>query len=177
MCCMCLPRRGRSCARWSRMMEPGNRGWPSSWSRWWPWWLWRAEDHTSQGALGRDPITNRAVPERRPVPIFFPSCDFLPPPFRDDFFLGLFSASSCPEIFWVFHPHCCINLFIWEKSERWFWTEAVLHSATWGIPHLYHFDRFVGWMLERWPYWRTSLPLQEEDRGKAFYVAFKNLHW
>lgn len=34
-----------------------------------------------------------------------------------------------------------------------------------------------GWMLERWPYWQTSVPLQEEKRGKAFYVAFKNLHW
>lgn len=66
-----LPRWGRSCVHWSRMMVPGNRGWPSSWSRWWPWWLWRAEDRTSQGALGRDPIRNRAVPERRPVPMLF----------------------------------------------------------------------------------------------------------
>lgn len=115
LCCVRLPRWGRSCARWSRMMEPGNRGWPSSWSRWWPWWLWRAEDRTSQGALGRDPIRNRAVPERRPVPMFFPSCDFHPPPFRDDFFLGLFSASSCPKICWVF-PSTLLHKLVYLKK-------------------------------------------------------------
>ncbi len=69
MClCVCLPHcpPGRLCVHWSRTMQPENRGWPSSWSRWWPSWVWRAEDRTSQGALGRDPIRNRAVPERTP---------------------------------------------------------------------------------------------------------------
>lgn len=78
--CVCLPDCCRLCARWSRTTQPGNRGWPSSWSKWWPSWVWRAEDCTSQGALGRDPIRNRAVPEWRPVPL--PSSSFLlPPPF------------------------------------------------------------------------------------------------
>lgn len=41
----------------------------------------------------------------------FSSCDFLPPPFKDDdFFLDLFSAFSIPqEIFSFPHPLCCID--------------------------------------------------------------------
>lgn len=99
MMCLCVcVRLGRLCVHWSRTTQPGNRGWPSSWSRWWPSWVWRAEDRTSQGALGRDPIRNRAVPERRPVPPpkLFSSCDFLPPPFKDDFFLDLFFCFLFP---------------------------------------------------------------------------------
>lgn len=47
------------------------------------------------GRTGKDPIRNRAVPERRPVPVFS-SCDFLPTPFKEIFF-DLSSASSFPR--------------------------------------------------------------------------------
>lgn len=61
------------------------------------------------GRTGKRPHQKPSCAWAKTCPHLFPSCDFLPPPFRDDFFLGLFSASSCPKVFWVFHPHCCIN--------------------------------------------------------------------
>lgn len=65
-------------------------------------------------------------------------------------------------------------VYLKKKYEGWFWTEVVvLHSATWGIPHLCHRERFEGWMLERWPYWHTSVPLQEEERGKSILCCLQ----
>lgn len=167
---MCLPHCpvGRLCVRWSRMMQPGNRGWLSSWSRWWPSWVWRAEDRTSQGALGRDPIRNRAVPERRPVPIFS-SCDFLPPPFKDDFFLNLFSASSSPRNILISSSTLLHRLVYLNTSEGWSGAEVgISHSAMRGTPQLHHRESAKGGFLESWPYWQTSVPLLEEIRGKTF---------
>lgn len=78
--------------------------------------------------------------------------DFLLPPFRDDFFLGLFSASSCPKIFLVPHPHCCIN---WRKNKKNLKGGSWLRSASstlqcggGGVPHLYHRERLRGECLK-----------------------------
>lgn len=54
---------GRLCLRWSRMMVPGNRDWPISWSRWSPSWAWRAEDRISQSALGDPSETEPCLSE------------------------------------------------------------------------------------------------------------------
>lgn len=151
------------CVHWSRTMQPGNRGWPSSWSRWWPWWVWRAEDHTSQGALGRDPIRNRAVPERRLVPIFFSSCDFLPLPFKDNFFLGLFLLPLAQEIFWFPHPPL-LHWLVYLK-EGWFGAEVVSPTVQCGWdPSALAQGELQGlnaWMLAILAY----SPLLEEKRG------------
>ncbi len=176
MClCVCLPHcpPGRLCVHWSRTMQPENRGWPSSWSRWWPSWVWRAEDRTSQGALGRDPIRNRAVPERRPVPIFFIMW-LLPPPFKVDFFLDLFSASSSPRDILFSSSTLLHRLVYLNISEGLFGAEAdVSHSAMREIAQLHHRESLKGGLLESWPYWQTSVPLLEEKRGKTFLCCLQ----
>lgn len=130
----------RSCVHWSRTTQPGNKGWPSSWSRWWPSWVWRAEDHTSQGALGKDPIRNRAVPERRPVPIFF--IMRLPPSAFQRWWLlpWPFSASSSPKNIFLFSSSTLLHRLVYLKIlEGWFGAEVgVSHSAMRGIPQLHH---------------------------------------
>lgn len=132
--CLCLPHRGRLCVHWSRTMQPGNRGWPSSWSRWWPSWAWRAEDRTSQGALGRDPIRNRAVPERRPVPIFFHHVTSSLRLSKMTSSLTFFSASSYPRNILFYSSTLLHRLVYLNISEGWFGAEVgVSHSAMRGF--------------------------------------------
>lgn len=167
-------------AHWSRMMQQGNRGWPSNLSRWWPSWVWRAEDRTSQGALGRHPIRNRAVPERRPVPIFFHHVTSSLHLWKMTSSLSFSLVPPTQEIFLFYSSTLLHRLVYLNLSEGWFGAEgAVSHGAMWEILQLHHRERaFKGWLLESWPYWHTSVPLLEEKRGKKlFYVAFKNLHW
>lgn len=38
-------------------------------------------------------------------PSFFPSCDFLPPPFKEDFFLGLLFSFLLPKTYFVVLIH------------------------------------------------------------------------
>lgn len=176
--CVPLPRWGRSCVRWSRMMEPGNRGWPSSWSRWWPWWLWRAEDRTSQGALGRDPIRNRAVPERRPVPMFFHHVTSSLRLSEMTSSLAFFLLPLTQKIFWVFSSTLLHKLvYLEKKSEGWFRTEAVvLHSATLGFLVFTTGSASRGECLKGGHIGILRSPCRKKRGGKAFYVAFKNLH-
>lgn len=168
------------CVDWSRTMQPGNRTWPASWSRWCPPWVRRAENRTSQGALGRYPIRNRAVPERRPVPIFF--IIWLPP--------SAFQRWLLPQPFFllplprdiIFSSSTLLHRLVYLNTcEGWSVAEAgVSHCAKWGIPQLHHRGSFKGWLLESWPYWHPLYPHLEEKGGgvgKHFYVAFKNLHW
>lgn len=49
----------------------------------------------------------------------FSSCDFLPPPFKDDFFLDLFSASSSPQF--SFSSSTLLHRLVYLNiSEGWF---------------------------------------------------------
>lgn len=119
--CVYLCPAGRLCVHWSRTMQPGNKGWPSSWNRWWPSWVWRAEDRTSQGALGKDPIRNRAVPERRPVPIFF--IMWLPPSAFQRWWLlpWPYSASSSLRNM-LFSSSSLLHRLVYLKiTGGWFW--------------------------------------------------------
>lgn len=158
----------RSCARWSRTMQPENRGWPSSWSRWWPSWAWRAEDRISQDALGRDPIRNRAVPEQRPVPIFF--IMWLPP-------LSFLETSS----FTLF------LLPLWRDLSPLIHSAAKTRLPEYGrgglqlrlVPPTVQSGASLSCTtgsdcLRSWPYWHSSFPSWK--REETFYVAFKNLH-
>lgn len=132
--CLCLPHcpAGRLCVHWSRMIQPGNRGWPSSWSRWWPSWVWRAEDHTSQGALGRNPIRNRAVPEWRPVPIFIM---WLPPSAFQRWLLPWpFLASSSPRNILFSSSSLLHRLVYLNISEGWFRAEVGIPQCNVGDP-------------------------------------------
>lgn len=154
------------------MMEPGNRGWPSSWSRWWPWWLWRAEDHTSQGALGRDPIRNRAVPERRPVPIS-PRPSWLPPaafqrwllPWPFFCFLlpkNIFSSSST-----------LLHKLVSEKTNLKGGSGLRSASSTvqcGGVPHLYHRERLRGECLKGGHIGKLQSPCRKKRGGKNFML-------
>lgn len=153
LCSLCLPHGCRLCARWSRTTQPGNRGWPSSWSRWWPSWAWRAEDCTSQGALGRDPIRNRAVPERRPVPaLFFPShITWLPPSAfqrwllpRPSFFVFCFLQA---EKIFLFNSSTLLHRLVLSEYT-WRVVQGlrfgISHSAMQGIPQLHHGGELQG---------------------------------
>lgn len=177
---------GRLCAHWSRTMQPGNRGWPPSWSRWWPLCVLRAEDRISQGALGRDPIRNRAVPEWRPVPNFFFFFNFHH--FR---FLPFFCLSKIDLVSWPFDllplPWERFCFLIQSAAHRLVLPEYIRGVVSgWG-QHLPQCnvressaspqgERFKGWLCQSWPYWHESVPLLERRRRKHFYVAFKNLH-
>lgn len=107
----------------------------------------------------------------------FSSCDFLPPPFKDDdFFLDLFSASSSRprEIFLLSSSTLLHRLVYLKISERWSGAEVgVSHSAMRGIPQLHHSESFKGRLLESWPYWHTSVPLLEDKRGKTFLCCLQ----
>lgn len=76
----------------------------------------------------------------------FSSCDFLPPPFKDDdFFLDLFSASSSPRNILFSSSTLLHRLVYLNISEGWFVAEVgVSHSAMRGIPQLDHRKSFKG---------------------------------
>lgn len=104
----------------------------------------------------------------------FSSCDFLPLPFKDDFFLDLFSASSSPRNILFSTSSLLHRLVYLNISEGWFRAEVgFTRSAMWGIPQLHHRESFKGWLLESWPYWHTSVPLLEEKRGKTFLCCLQ----
>lgn len=169
---------GRLCARWSRMMQPGNRGWPLSWSRWWPSWVWRAENHTSQGALGRDPVRNRAVPEWRPVPIFF----FF---HHVTSFLRLSEMNSSSNFFFCFlfpEKYCFFSpslpstllhrLVYLNLCEGWPGAEfGVSHSAMWGIPQLRHREAWRGDCLKAGHIGNVSIPPAGRKEGKKTFLC------
>lgn len=183
LCSLCLPHGCRLCARWSRTTQPGNRGWPSSWSRWWPSWAWRAEDCTSQGALGRDPIRNRAVPERRPVPALF----FPPHHVTSSLRLSEMTSSSTylPSFFFFFCFLQAEKIFLFNSSTL--LHRLVLSEYTWrvvrglrfGISHsamqgLHHGESFKGGLLESWPYWHSSVPLagrKKKIKGEKTFLC------
>lgn len=172
---------GRLCAHWSRTMQPGNRGWPLSWSRWWPSWVWRAENRTSQGALGRDPVRNRAVPERRPVPIFFHHVTSSLSLSEMNSSSNFFSASCFCFLLllFFFFPFTLLHRLVYLKlCEGWPGAEVgVSHSAMWGIPQLHHREASRGDCLKAGHIGNVSIPPCWKERGeKHFYVAFKNLH-
>ena len=78
--------------------------------------------------------------------LFFPSCDFLPPPFKDDdFFLDPFFLLPLPprEVFFSFSSSTLLHRLVYQKiSEGWFGAEVgVSHSAMRGIPQLRHGER------------------------------------
>ena len=101
----------------------------------------------------------------------FSSCDFLPPPFKDDFFLDLFSASSSPRNILFSSSTLLHRLVDLNISKGWCGAEVgVSCCAMQGTPQLHHRESSKGWLLEGWPYWRTSVPLLEEKRGKNIFM-------
>lgn len=179
--CVCLLHCCRLCARWSRTTQPGNRGWPSSWSKWWPSWVWRAEDCTSQGALGRDPIRNRAVPEWRPVP---PTLFLLPPPHHvtSSFRLSEMASSSTFSFSCFLQPE---KIFLFNSSTL--LHRLVLSEHTWRVvlglklasPTVQCRGSLAftmeGW-FESWPYWHSAAPFAERnEKGekKTFFCCLQ----
>lgn len=128
------------------------------------------------GRTGKRPHQKPSRAWAKTCPHLFSSCDFLPPPFKDDdFFLDLFFCFLFPEKYFLFSSSTLLHRLVYQKiSEGWFGAEVgVSHSAMRGIPQLHHRESVKGWLLESWPYWHTSVPLLEEKRGKTFLCCLQ----
>lgn len=77
------------------------------------------------GRTGKRPHQKPSRAWAKTCPHLFSSCDFLPPPFKDDFFLDLFFCFLPPEKIFLFSSSTLLHRLVYlNLSEGWFGAEV-----------------------------------------------------
>lgn len=105
----------------------------------------------------------------------FSSCDFLPPPFKDDdFFLDLFSASSSPRNILFSSStllHRLVYLNIWRVVQSWGWRLPQCNAGDPSASPQGELQGVIAWKLAILAYF--SPPVGRKDGKKTFLCCLQ----